>query len=199
MKKTDNPIPEFAPATLEPEPDYGPTFGIRRFLLRAMREVASTVLPAVFIALFVNVFVAQASVIDGPSMQPNLYYDQWVIVERATYRFVHGPRRGDVVTFSVPDEEGVLIKRVVALPGETVEVRSGQVFVDGQPLEEHWTTRLGGPDYPPTVVPPLHIFVLGDNRPISRDSRYFGPVPVDEIVGRACLVCWPPDQLKQIR
>ena len=177
----------------------GPAFSVRRFLLRALWEVVSTVLPAVFIALFVNVFVAQATTIDGPSMQPNLYYDQWVIVEKTTYRFVHGPRRGDVVTFDLPGEEGALIKRVVALAGETLEVRGGQVFIDGQLLEESWTTRLGGPDYPPTVVPPLHVFVLGDNRPNSRDSRYFGPVPVDHILGRAWLVCWPPDQARSLR
>ena len=188
MKTTDNFLPELLPGELE---------GSR--LRQAAWEVASTILPALFISLFINVFVAQASVIDGPSMQPNLYYDQWVLVERATYRFVHGPRRGDVVTFHVAGEEGALIKRVVALTGETIEVRGGQVFIDQQLLDEHWTTRLGGPDYPPTVVPPLHVFVLGDNRPNSRDSRYFGPVPVDRIIGRACVVCWPPGQLRTIR
>ena len=195
MKSTDNLRPELLPV----EPESGPVPGAGRWLRRALWEVASTVLPALFISLFINVFVAQASVINGPSMQPNLYYDQWVLVERATYRFVHGPRRGDVVTFHVAGEEEALIKRVVALPGETIEVRGGQVFIDAQHLDEHWTTRLGGPDYPPTVVPPLHVFVLGDNRPNSRDSRYFGPVPVDRIIGRACVVCWPPGQLRTIR
>jgi signal peptidase I len=176
----------------------GPTFSIRRLLVQALREIVTTVLPAVFIALFVNVFVAQATSIDGPSMQPNLCCHQWVIVEKTTYWFLHGPRRGDVVTFDLPGEEIALIKRVVALAGETVEVRHGQVLIDGQLLEEHWTTQLGGPDYAPAVVPPLHIFVLGDNRPNSRDSRYFGPVPVDNVIGRAWLVCWPPDQLRSI-
>ena len=199
MKKTDNLIPELTRMTLGQEPEGGLAFAVRRFLLPVLWEVAITVLPALFVALFVNVFVAQASVIDGPSMQPNLCYDQWIIVEKATYRFAHGPRRGDVVTFSLPGEEEALVKRVVALPGETVAVWGGQVFIDGQRLEEHWTTRLGGPDYSPTVVPPLHVFVLGDNRPNSRDSRYFGPVPIDQVIGRACLVCWPPDQLKPIR
>jgi len=195
MKSTDNLRPELLPV----EPESRPTPGASRWLRRALWEVASTVLPALFISLFINVFVAQASVIDGPSMQPNLYYDQWVLVERATYRVVHGPRRGDVVTFYVPGGEEALIKRVVALPGETIEVRGGQVFIDEHLLDEHWTTRLGGPNYPPTVVPPLHVFVLGDNRPNSRDSRYFGPVPVDRIIGRARVVCWPPDQLRTIR
>ena len=173
--------------------------GIRRFLLGALKETAGTVLPAILIALFVNVFVAQAMVVHGPSMQPNLHYGQRVMVEKVTYRLIHGPRRGDVVVIDVPGEDEPLIKRVVALPGETVEVRGGRVFVDGQLQEEPWTTRQGGPDYPPTVMPPLHVFVLGDNRGSSRDSRSFGPVSVDQIVGRACFIYWPPGQAKSLR
>jgi signal peptidase I len=149
-------------------------------------------------ALFINVFVAQAMVVQGPSMQPNLYYDQRVMVEKLTYRFVHGPRRGDVVIVDLPDEEEPLIKRVVALSGEMVEVRGGQVFIDDQLLEEPWMTQQGGPNYPATLVPPLHVFVLGDNRGSSRDSRSFGPVSVDQIVGRAWLVYWPLDQVKLV-
>jgi signal peptidase I len=156
------------------------------------------VLPAILIALFVNVFVAQAMVIRGPSMQPNLYYDQRVMVEKVTYRFFHGPRRGDVVIIEVPGEDEPLIKRVVALPGEAVEVRNGQVFIDGQLLDEPWATRQGGPDHARTLMPPFHFFVLGDNRASSRDSRAFGSVPVDQIVGRAWLVYWPPDQIKAV-
>jgi signal peptidase I len=173
--------------------------GIGRFLLGALKETAGTVLPAVLIALFVNVFVAQAMVVHGPSMQPNLHYDQRVMVEKVTYRLMHGPRRGDVVVIDVPREDEPLIKRIVALPGETVEVRGGRVFVDGRLQEEPWTTRQGGPDYPPTVMPPLHVFVLGDNRGSSRDSRSFGPVSVDQIVGRAWFIYWPPDQAKSLR
>ena len=173
--------------------------GIGHFLPRALKETAGTVLPAVLIALFVNVFVAQAMVVHGPSMQPNLHYDQRVMVEKITYRLIHGPRRGDVVVIDVPGEDEPLIKRVVALPGETVEVRGGQVFIDGQMQEESWATQQGGPDYPPTVMPPLHVFVLGDNRASSRDSRAFGPVSMDQIVGRASFVYWPPDQAKSLR
>ena len=173
--------------------------GIGRFLVGALKEAAGTILPAVLIALFVNVFVAQAMVVHGPSMQPNLHYDQRVMVEKVTYRLMHGPRRGDVVVIDVPGEDEPLIKRVVALPGETVEVRGGRVFVDGQLQEEPWTTRQGGPDYPPTVMPPLYVFVLGDNRGSSRDSRSFGPVSVDQIVGRAWFIYWPPDQAKSLR
>jgi len=180
------------------EPPVTDRLKVGRFLLRTLWDIVSTIVPAVLIALLVNVFVVQAMTIDGPSMQPNLYYDQHVMIEKITYRFVHGPRRGDVVTFDLPGEEIPLIKRVVALPGETVEVRGGQVFIDGELLEEPWITQLGGPGYPSTVVPPLHVFVLGDNRPSSRDSRYFGPVSLEQIIGRALFVYWPPDQAKSL-
>ena len=117
-----------APVSASPESGErkrGPAPGAGHFLLRALWDVMSTILPAVFIALFINVFVAQAWVVEGPSMQPNLYYDQRVMVEKITYRLFHGPRRGDVVIVDVPGEGEPLIKRVMALPGETVEVHGG--------------------------------------------------------------------------
>ena len=172
---------------------------VGHFLLRALWEVISTVLPAVLIALVVNTFVVQAMVVQGPSMQPNLQYDQRVMVEKITYRLIHGPRRGDVVVLDVVNEDEPLIKRVVALAGETVEVRKGQVFVNGELLDESWATRPGGPHYQSTLVPPLHVFVLGDNRASSRDSRAFGPVPVDQLIGWAWVIYWPPDQITSLR
>ena len=183
------------PASTVSEPmDDQPTVG--HTLLRVVWDLASTIVPAVIIALFINVFVAQAMVVQGPSMQPNLYYDQRVMVEKITYRFFHGPRRGDVVIVDVPGEDEPLIKRVVALSGEMVEVRGGQVWINGELLEEHWTTQQGGPNYSSTLVPPLHVFVLGDNRGSSRDSRSFGSVSVDRLVGRAWLLYWPLDKIK---
>lgn len=169
------------------------------FLRRALKELITTALPATLVALCFNVFVAQAMVVRGPSMKPNLNYNHRVIVEKMSYRFGHAPRRGDVVMVDRPQEKELLVKRAVALPGETVEVRDGQVFINGQLLEEPWLTHRGGPDYPPTRVPPLHVFVLGDNRRESRDSRSFGPVPIDHIDGRVRFVIWPPDRIGQIR
>ncbi len=166
--------------------------------VRALREGLRTALLAALVSLFINIFVAQAMVIQGPSMKPSLAYNQRVIVEKITYSFIHGPRRGDVVIIDMPGEKDLLVKRAVALPGETVAVRNGQVYLNGQPLEESWAIRQGGPDYPPTRVPPHHVFVLGDNRKDSRDSRCFGPVPVDQITGQVRFVFWPLDQIRQI-
>lgn len=178
----------------------GPTPASRakRFLLRALRKGVRTALPAGLVSLLINVFVAQAMVVQGPSMKPNLTYNQRVIVEKITYGFMHGPRRGDVVIVDMPGEEELLVKRAVALPGETVAVWDGQVFINGQPLEEPWAIRRGGLDYPPTRVPPQHVFVLGDNREESRDSRFFGPVPVGRIGGRVRLIVWPLNRIGRI-
>jgi signal peptidase I len=170
-----------------------------RLLLRALREIVGTIIPAVLIALFINVFVAQAMVVQGPSMQPNLYYDERVVVEKLSYHFIDGPHRGDVVVIEVTGQDEPLIKRVVALPGETVTVRGGQVYIDGELLDEPWITRLGGPDYPPTTVPEGQVFVLGDNRGHSNDSRSFGPVAVERIIGRAWMIYWPLDEVGLIR
>jgi len=194
---------DFSPGTeavvLEPElaqPEPAPSIGRR--LLRVVWEVLSTVVPAIVIAILVNIFVTQAMVVQGPSMQPNLHYDQRVMVEKVTYRFIHSPDRGDVVVIQVPGENEPLIKRVVALAGETVEVQVGQVLIDGELLDEPWAIQQGGPNYPPTLVSPLHVFVLGDNRPSSRDSRSFGPVSVEQLIGHAWLIYWPLDQIKLI-
>ena len=178
----------------------GPTLVSKasHFLLCALRAGLRTALPAALISLLLNVFVVQAMVVHGPSMRPNLTYNQRVIVEKITYSFIHGPRRGDVVIIDMPGDKDLLVKRAVALPGETVAVRNGQVYLNGQPLEESWAIRQGGPDYPPTRVPPHHVFVLGDNRKDSRDSRCFGPVPVDQITGQVRFIFWPLDRIGQI-
>jgi len=164
------------------------------WLLNALREIGETVIPAVVIALFINLFLAQATQVLGQSMEPTLHSSQRVVIEKITYRF-HGPRRGDVVVIDSPKQSEMLIKRVVGLPGETVEVKNGRVFVDGALLEEDWTVKAGGGSYGPQTVPPLHVFVLGDNRGASNDSRSFGPVPIDDIVGHAWVSYWPPEEI----
>ncbi len=160
------------------------------WLLQALREIGETVIPAVVIALFINLFLAQATQVLGQSMEPTLHSTQRVVIEKITYRF-HGPRRGDVVVIDSPEQSEMLIKRVVGLPGETIEVRNGRVHVNGELLTEDWSVRQGGGSYGPRTVPPLHVFVLGDNRGASNDSRTFGPVPIENIVGHAWISYWP--------
>jgi signal peptidase I len=159
-----------------------------------MREIGETVIPAVVIALFINLFLAQATQVLGQSMEPTLHSSQRVVIEKISYRF-HGPRRGDIVVIDSPHQKDMLIKRVVALPGETVEVKNGRVYVDGEMLKEDWPIRPGGGNHGPRTIPPLHVFVLGDNRGASNDSRSFGPVPIEHIVGHAWISYWPPEDI----
>ena len=160
------------------------------------RELLTAVVPALAVALFVNVYIAEAvTVKDGPSMEPNLYRGYRVMTEKVSYSF-HPPRRGDVVVVERPEGAESLIKRVVALPGEEIRVRGGRAFVNGRPAEEPWVTNFGGRGYPLAVVPPGHVFVLGDNRPVSYDSRAIGPVSISSIRGRAWLVYWPLSEFR---
>jgi len=170
-----------------------------KWLLVALRETAQTVIPAVVIALAINLFLAQATQVLGQSMEPTLHSSERVVIEKVTYGVFHGPRRGDIIVLKMPGQTERLIKRVVGLPGETVEIRTGVVFVEGKRLDEPWTVNLGGGSYGPLSVPPLHVIVLGDNRGASNDSRHFGPVPIDSIVGRAWFCYWPPEDVGMVR
>lgn len=158
-------------------------------------ELGETVLPAIVIAVLINLFLAQATRVYGSSMEPNLHTDQRLVVEKISYR-LHSPHRGDVVVIRMPDRgPELLIKRVIGLAGETIEVRGGVVYIDEQPLQEDYLVRKTAGTYGPTTIPEGHVFVMGDNRGASNDSRVFGPVPFDRVVGRAWVSYWPVDAL----
>ena len=168
-----------------------------RHILRVLREILETMIPAVIIALLINLLLAQATRVYGQSMEPNLHTDQRLVVEKISYNRwwpVRGPQRGDVVVFRVDPNSDLLIKRVIGLPGDRVEIRSGQVIINSEPLDEPYITQPTYGDYGPIDVPPLHIFVLGDNRGFSNDSRAFGALLLDTVIGRAWISYWPPDQ-----
>ncbi|MGQ9665852.1 MAG: signal peptidase I [Anaerolineae bacterium] len=165
--------------------------GKGRRVISWLRELLETVLPAILIALFIHLFLAQATRVYGQSMEPNLHTEQRLVVEKLSYRF-HGPRRGDIVVLRLPEHSSdLLIKRVISLHGEKVEIHDGTVYIDGRPLDEPYLTQKTPGSMPAVVVPPLHVFVLGDNRSASNDSRVFGPVPITNIVGKAWLSYWP--------
>ena len=180
------------------EHEAGILYRVFRHARRIAWETITAVVPALLIALFINVYVAEAVEIEsGPSMQPNLYQGYRVMIERVSYRF-HLPERGDIVVADRPGEEIALIKRVMGLPGETIEVREGHVTIDGDPIQEHWVTHFGGPNYGPEEVPEGYVFILGDNRPLSRDSRAIGPVALSAIEGRVWLLYWPLEEFRLV-
>lgn len=156
-----------------------------------LRELAGTLVPAIVIALLIHVFLAQATRVYGQSMEPSLHTNERLVIEKLSYHF-HGPRRGDVVVLRDPGgSPELLIKRVVGLAGERVTIADGRVYIDGVPLDEPYldqVTQGGGRSW---VIPPLHVFVMGDNRSASRDSRIFGPVPLEQLIGKAMVRYWP--------
>jgi signal peptidase I len=146
---------------------------------------------------FVRPFVVEAFWIPSGSMIPTLQINDRVLVNKFIYRFME-PSRGDIVVFeSVDDPDTDLIKRVVGLPGDRVAVRSGRLVVNGEPQKEPFTNKKF-PDtsfFAATPVPKDHVFVMGDNRANSQDSRVFGPLPKKNIEGEAFLRFWPVDRI----
>ena len=169
-----------------------------KMLYGLLVEVVDTVLPALVVAVLINLFVAQGTYVYGLSMEPNLHTDQRLIVEKVSYR-LRGPKRGDIVVVHVEGHEVPPIKRVIGLPGETIEIREGHVWIDGQSLDEAYLAEIVQRDYGPYTVPLQHVFVMGDNRNLSGDSRLFGPVHIQNIWGRAWLSYWPPQEFGFLR
>ncbi|MGH3107089.1 MAG: signal peptidase I [Rubrobacter sp.] len=146
---------------------------------------------------FVRPFVMEAFWIPSGSMIPTLEIGDRVLVNKFIYRFTD-PSRGDIIVFeSVDNSNEDLIKRVVGLPGDKIAVRGGKLFVNGEPQREPYTNKKL-PDrsfFARTKVPKHHVFVMGDNRGNSADSRVFGPLPEKNIEGEAFLRFWPPDRI----
>ena len=168
-----------------------PTTGSK---LRAIAlEILQTVALAGVFYLVISLLTARV-VVEGPSMRPTLLSGEWIVVNRLTYK-VGAPQRGDVVVFLPPTNAQTddLIKRVIGLPGETVEVRDGSVWINGARLKEIYTSGTTYPDHK-WQLGENDLFVMGDNRPISLDSRSFGPINLSEVVGKAWLIYWPPQE-----
>ena len=145
----------------------------------------------------VRPFILEAFYIPSESMVPTLEIGDRVFVNKFVYRFSE-PERGDIVVFkSTEDGNEDLIKRVVGVPGDSIEVRDGVLFVNGERQEEPYV-NVRFPDnssYGPATVPPGHVFAMGDNRANSRDSRFFGAVPIESIEGEAFAIFWPPSRI----
>lgn len=186
---------------------------------RFLRELPGVLALSVVLAVLLKTFLIQAFFIPSPSMVPTLAVDDRVLVSKIAYSF-GGPQRGDVIVFDspyVPDRPesflqkaarsireafGVqtasiedLIKRVVAVGGDRLEVRGNRLFVNGLPVDEPYLeSGVAMRDAPPFYVPDGHLWVMGDNRNNSQDSRRFGSIPAEDVVGRAFVRIWPPSR-----
>lgn len=172
-----------------------------------VREYLETLIIALLIALFVRAFVVQAFKIPSSSMEPTLLVGDHILVNKFIYgiripligkkvfRFSK-PQRGDVIVFIFPrDKSKDFIKRVIGLPGDTVEIRNRKIYINDHLIEDPWGVYSSwGPttpdNYGPIKVPFHSLFVLGDNRNNSQDSRYWGFVPLDDVLGKAFIMYW---------
>jgi signal peptidase I len=154
------------------------------------REIVETIALTLIIFLVIR-FAIQSYRVSGPSMLPGLQTDEYVLVNKIAYLF-HAPERGDVIVFHYPlDTNEDFIKRVIGLPGDTVTLDNATVRVDGVVLHEPYISQAYNPSGKTIKVPKDEYFVLGDNRPLSDDSRDWGFVPKADLVGKAVIVYWP--------
>lgn len=165
------------------------------------RELPFLLVVAVLIAFLLKAFIIQPFWIPTGSMMPTLMPNDRVLAVKFIYSITE-PKPGDIVVFLPPNGESKdYIKRVIAVGGQSVSIKDGKVFVDGRPLNETYLS----PEYfdsgsmEEVEVPEGYVFVMGDNRPNSLDSRVFGPVPVSTIIGKAVLIYWPPSRIRILR
>ncbi len=177
-----------------------------------VRELVVLVVTAFVLSFIFKTFVFQPFKVDMQSMMPTIEPNYRVLVNKFVYRF-SDPKRGDIITFYSNEkllEEGfnigdlfakknrILIKRVVATEGETIEIKSGRVFINNKPISEKYIKFKDFQSYGPLTVPKDKVFAMGDNRVNSKDSRTFGPVKESEILGKAFIAYWPVDAIKTL-
>ena len=148
-------------------------------------------------AAAIKTFLVQPYVIPAATMEPAIAVNDRILVSKSAFRFGRQPARGDVVVFANPvrdSEAKTLVRRVVAVGGDTVDVQDGQLILNGEPLDEAYTAGTQtepGPVPMPLTVAEGEVFLLGDNRPLSGDSRLFGPLPISQVQGKAAFIYAP--------
>lgn len=162
----------------------------------ATRELVETLLIALILAFLIRTFVVESFQVQGHSMLPTLHNGDRVLVNKLAFDFEQ-PKTGEIIVFQspvIPSQDW--IKRVIGVPGETVSIRHNVVYINGKKYPEPFLKYRQSPNYGPAKVPPGHLFVLGDNRPISYDSRYFGMLSEKRVKGQAFLIWWPLNQFR---
>lgn len=171
--------------------------------VRWLIETALLILLAFLLAQGIKVFLVQPFVIPTGSMEPTIAVGNRVLAEKISYRFFRQPAYGDVVVFDDPGgQHPQLIKRVIATGGQTVDVKDGSVWVDGKRLVEpyiHGKPNQLGTIRLPLQIPEGYVWLMGDNRTNSGDSRFFGPVPLSKVKGHAVWTYWPPSEFGSLR
>lgn len=160
-----------------------------------MRRIL-TIVVAVVLALLLKNYVVQAYKIPAGSMIPTLLVGDHIFVAKNHYR-KHGMKRGDIIVFKFPKDRQVdFVKRVVGMPEETISIRNDTVFINDEPIKERYAFHEGRPenDFEPFTIPRGSVFVLGDNRDNSYDSRFWGVVPLEDVKGKVSRIYWSIDK-----
>lgn len=158
----------------------------------------ATLVLAVLLSLVIRTYVAEARWIPSTSMLPTLKIGDRLIIDKVSFK-LNGIKRGDIVVFHAPPAsrlDEVMIKRVIGLPGETVSIKNGTVYINGTPLDEPYELEKPREDFKPFTVPDNSLFVMGDNRNNSFDSRFWGVVPTDLVIGKAMVRFYPLENVK---
>ena len=162
-------------------------------LWAALREIGETIVLTLLIFFLVRAVLENYKV-EGQSMEPNLYTGQYLIVNKVLYN-LRTAERGDIIVFKAPrSPDRNFVKRIVGLPGEKLELRQGQVYINDKLLYEPYIDAHSGSSWGPSVVGQDELFVLGDNRANSSDSRSWGMLPTGNIIGKAWICYWPPQK-----
>lgn len=155
------------------------------------RSFANLALQLAILTLLIAAFFVRTPQVSGLSMAPHIASGEYVLINTFAYRLAP-PKRGDIVAFRSDDARAIFIKRVVGLPGERVRIDRGAVSIDGRPMSEPYVRFADDRSFAEIVVPARAVYVLGDNRADSEDSRFFGTVTDDRLIGRALAGVWPP-------
>ncbi len=163
------------------------------------RSLANLALQLTVLALLVAaILFVRTPQVSGLSMAPHIESGEYVLINTFAYR-LRAPARGDIVAFrNERDSRGVFIKRVIGLPGDRIRIDRGTVSVDGVALSEPYVRFADTRSFPTVTVPAGDVYVLGDNRADSEDSRFFGPVPSGQLIGRALAGIWPPSAIGRL-
>jgi len=177
-----------------------PTDEKRGELIAFLKELPILIITAVILAWLIKAFVLQPFYIPSGSMEPTLYPGDRVLVNKFIYR-LQEPKGGDVIVFVPPgDTNRDFIKRIVAVQGQEVEVKTGKVYINGKARFEPYTmSSYDSNNFGPERVPLNNLFVMGDNRPNSQDSRVFGPLSKNSVVGKAFMIYWPPQRIRFLK
>jgi len=158
---------------------------------KEIRSWIVVILLAFIVAFLVRSFIVQPYRIEMTSMEGTLHPNDLALVDKLSYK-IRSPKRGEIIIFTPPiDKKSKYIKRVIGLPGETIEIRNNTVYINGKALNEPYLHSPMLRDYGPEKIKEGYVFAMGDNRSVSLDSRYFGSISTKTIIGRAIVVYWP--------